>query len=42
VVTHGVAAVADHASRAAAAREEDTRLAEEARNHKKPFRVFKP
>lgn len=42
VITHGVAAVAEHASRAAAAREEDTRLAEESRNRRRTFRVFKP
>jgi hypothetical protein len=41
VITHGVTAVADHASRAAAAREEDTRLAEESRTQRRTFRVFK-
>ena len=42
VITHGVTAVADHASRAAAAREEDRKLAEETRTHRRPFSVFKP
>jgi hypothetical protein len=38
VVTHGVIAIAEHALRAAAAREEDTRLAAEARRHKPRLR----
>jgi hypothetical protein len=42
VITHGVIAVADHASRAAAAREADTKLAEESRTQKRTLRVFKP
>jgi hypothetical protein len=42
VITHGVTAVADHASRAAAAREEDGRLAEESRTQKRTLRVFRP
>jgi hypothetical protein len=41
LITHGVAAVADHASRAAAAREADRKLAEESRTQKEPFSVFK-
>jgi hypothetical protein len=41
VITHGVSAVADHASRAAAAREEDRRLADESRNQRRTFRVFR-
>ena len=41
VITHGVGAVADHASRAAAAREEDTKLAEESRTRRKTWRVFR-
>jgi uncharacterized membrane protein YgaE (UPF0421/DUF939 family) len=42
VIAHGVAAVADHAARAAAAREEDRKLAEESRTQKRTLRVFKP
>jgi Fusaric acid resistance protein-like len=41
VITHAVSAVADHASRAAAAREEDSRLAEELRAHKRGLRAFR-
>lgn len=41
VIAHGVQAVADHASRAAAAREEDRKLAEETRNQKRTLRVFR-
>jgi hypothetical protein len=41
VIAHGIAAVADHALRAAAAREEDRRLAGELRNQKGPLRVWK-
>jgi hypothetical protein len=41
VIVHGVSAVADHALRAAAAREEDTKLAEEFRTRKRTLRVFK-
>jgi hypothetical protein len=41
VLTHGVIAVADHSSRAAAAREEDSRLAEESRTKKGRLRVFR-
>lgn len=41
VLTHGVIAVADHSSRAAAAREEDSRLAEESRTRKERLRVFR-
>jgi hypothetical protein len=43
VITHGVSAVADHALRAAAAREEDSRLAEDFRaRRRRRWRVFKP
>jgi hypothetical protein len=42
VIAHGVTAVADHASRAAAAREADRKLAEQSRTRKRMFRVFKP
>jgi hypothetical protein len=42
VIAHGVTAVADHASRAAAAREADRKLAEESRTQKRTWRVFKP
>jgi hypothetical protein len=42
VIAHGVAAVADHAMRAAAARAEDRRLAEEIRTQKRTLRVFRP
>ncbi len=42
VITHGVIDVADHALRAAAAREEDSRLAEEARNQTRLLRVWNP
>jgi len=41
VVAHGVTAVAEHALRAAAAREEDRRLAAEARNQNRSPRVLK-
>jgi uncharacterized membrane protein YgaE (UPF0421/DUF939 family) len=40
VVTHGVISIAEHALRAAAAREEDTRLAAEARNQKRRWRIL--
>jgi Fusaric acid resistance protein-like len=40
VVTHGVISIAEHALRAAAAREADTRLAAEARNQKRRWRIF--
>jgi len=40
VVTHGVISIAEHALRAAAAREADTRLAAEARNQKRRWRLF--
>jgi hypothetical protein len=39
VVAHGVIGVAEHALRAAAAREEDSRIAAEARNRKRRLRV---
>jgi hypothetical protein len=42
VIAHGVTAVADHASRAAAAREEDRKLAAESRTQRRTLRVFKP
>lgn len=41
VIAHGVAAVADHALRAAAAREEDRKLAEELSNRRRPTNVWK-
>jgi hypothetical protein len=41
VIAHGVAAVADHALRAAAAREEDRKLAASARNHRGPIHVWR-
>lgn len=40
VIAHGIDAVADHALRAAAARAEDRRLAEEARTQKRTLRVW--
>jgi len=41
VITHGVGAVAEHALRAAAAREEDGKLAEESRTQGRTLRVFR-
>jgi len=41
VVAHGVADVAEHALRAAAAREEDRRIAAARRTRKRPFSVWK-
>jgi hypothetical protein len=41
VIAHGVANVAGHALRAAAAREEDRKLAEERRNRKRTLTVWK-